>query len=187
MYENTTYKAFVAETAAKIAAEISGKFVTAQDTSLLAKDEATQHNIAVASISVADKLAELSTVTRGDAYAILKNLGSVMASYMASGRTVKLEGVGTFYYSLTAAKQGVDTAEEVSANQITAVRVRFIPEVTRNPSSQVSTRSLMNNELFWMEWAKDDSKKKENSGNESNENGSNEGGNEGDDELDPLG
>ena len=57
MYENTTYKAFVAETAAKIAAEISGKFVTAQDTSLLAKDEATQHDIAVASISVADKLA----------------------------------------------------------------------------------------------------------------------------------
>ena len=48
MYENTTYKAFVAETAAKIAAEISAKFVTAQDTSLLAKDEATQHNIAVA-------------------------------------------------------------------------------------------------------------------------------------------
>ena len=96
----------------------------------------------VSTDNVADKLAELSTVTRGDAYAILKNLGSVMASYMASGRTVKLEGVGTFYYSLTAAKQGVDTAEEVSANQITAVRVRFIPEVTRNPSSQVSTRSL---------------------------------------------
>ena len=141
----------------------------------------------VSTDNVADKLAELSTVTRGDAYAILKNLGSVMASYMASGRTVKLEGVGTFYYSLTAAKQGVDTAEEVSASQITAVRVRFIPEVTRNPSSQVSTRSLMNNELFWMEWAKDDSKKKENSGNDSNENGSNEGGNEGDDELDPLG
>jgi hypothetical protein len=57
MYENTTYKAFVAETAAKIAAEISAKFVTAQDTSLLAKDEATQHDIAVAAISVADKLA----------------------------------------------------------------------------------------------------------------------------------
>ena len=58
MYENTTYKAFVAETAAKISAEISAKFVTAQDTSLLAKDEATQHDIAVAAISVADKLAE---------------------------------------------------------------------------------------------------------------------------------
>ena len=45
MFENTTYKAFVAETAAKIAAEISAKFVTAQDTSLLAKDEATQHDM----------------------------------------------------------------------------------------------------------------------------------------------
>lgn len=58
MYLNTTYKAFVAGTAAKIAAEISAKFVTAQGTSLLVKDELTQHNIAVAAISVADKLAE---------------------------------------------------------------------------------------------------------------------------------
>ena len=57
MYENTTYKAFVAETAAKIAAEISVKFVTDKDTLLLANDEGTQHDIAVASISVADKLA----------------------------------------------------------------------------------------------------------------------------------
>ena len=47
MYENTTYKAFVAETAAKIAAEISAKFVTAQDTSLLVKDSSTQHTFAV--------------------------------------------------------------------------------------------------------------------------------------------
>ena len=44
----------------------------------------------VSTDNVADKLAELSTVTRGDAYAIMKNLGSVMASYMAAGRTVKL-------------------------------------------------------------------------------------------------
>jgi len=140
----------------------------------------------VSTDNVADKLAELSTVTRGDAYAILKNLGSVMASYMASGRTVKLEGVGTFYYSLTATKNGVDTADEVSANQIAAVRVRFIPEVTRNTSSQVSTRSLINNELFWMEWAGKVKKNGESNGSEGSENGS-DAGNDGDEVLDPLG
>ena len=34
---------------------------------------------------VADKLSVLSTVTRGDMYAVLKNLGGVMADYMAMG------------------------------------------------------------------------------------------------------
>ena len=139
----------------------------------------------VSTDNVADKLAELSTVTRGDAYAILKNLGSVMASYMASGRTVKLEGVGTFYYTAKANKQGVDTADEVSADQITAVRVRFIPEVNRMSNRQVSTRSLINNELFWMEWAKP-SKKTGNKEDEGEVDNGNAGGN-GDDELDPLG
>ena len=142
----------------------------------------------VSTDNVADKLAELSTVTRGDAYAIMKNLGSVMASYMASGRTVKLEGVGTFYYTAKANKQGVDTADEVSADQITAVRVRFIPEVNRMSNRQVSTRSLINNELFWMEWAKPSKKtgNKEDEGEVDNGENGNAGGN-GDDELDPLG
>ena len=56
MYMNTTYKAFVAETAAKIAAEISKEFITARDVSLLKNDEDTQHDIAVAAVSVAEKL-----------------------------------------------------------------------------------------------------------------------------------
>ena len=45
---------------------------------------------------VADRLALISTVSRGDTYAVLKDLGGVLASFMAEGRTVKLEGVGTF-------------------------------------------------------------------------------------------
>ena len=39
---------------------------------------------------IADKLSLQSTVTRGDTYAVLKNLGGVIADYMASGSTVKL-------------------------------------------------------------------------------------------------
>lgn len=57
MYTCTTYKAFVAETAAKIAAEISKEFITARDVSLLKNDEETQHDIAVAAVSVSEKLA----------------------------------------------------------------------------------------------------------------------------------
>lgn len=98
---------------------------------------------------VADKLAEQSTVTRGDAYAVMKNLGSVLATYMANGRSVKINGVGTFYYSAISHGTGVDVADEVSAKQITATRVRFIPEVGHIVGTNSMTRSLISNELFW--------------------------------------
>lgn len=70
---------------------------------------------AITTDQVADQLAYLSTTTRGDAYAIVKNLGKVLSLYMAQGRTVKIDGVGTFYYTAAANKKGVQTAKEVSA------------------------------------------------------------------------
>ncbi|WP_420186935.1 HU family DNA-binding protein [Bacteroides pyogenes] len=101
---------------------------------------------------VADRLSQISTVSRADTFAVLKDLGSVLVDYMAQGRTVKLEGVGTFYYTANASGKGADTAEEVSAKQITGVRVRFIPESTRTTGNKIATRSLVSNEVFWEEW-----------------------------------
>lgn len=98
---------------------------------------------------VADKLSLLSTVTRGDTYAVMKNLGVVLADYMAQGRTVKIDGVGTFYYTAATNKKGVATPEEVSAAQINGVRVRFIPEVGRNSGKQVVTRSMVDADITW--------------------------------------
>lgn len=103
---------------------------------------------------LAAKLAFVSTVTPGDAYAIVKNLGSVLGEYMASGRTVKVEGVGTFYYTAATNKNGVASPEEVNAKQIKGVRVRFIPEVRRDVNSQVTTRSMIDSNIFWEEWGK---------------------------------
>ncbi|WP_297642709.1 HU family DNA-binding protein [uncultured Bacteroides sp.] len=108
----------------------------------------------ITSDQVADKLALLSTVTRGDAYAIIKNLGVVLSDYMAQGRTVKIEGVGTFYYTAAANKRGVQTPEEVNAKQINGVRVRFIPEVGRDVNSRVVTRSMVDSNICWEEWDK---------------------------------
>ena len=65
---------------------------------------------------VADRLAEISTVSRSDTYAVLMGLASALKSFMKEGRSVKLDGVGTFYYTADASKQGVDTPEE-QANQ----------------------------------------------------------------------
>ena len=68
---------------------------------------------------LADRLADISTVSRADVWAVLKNLPGVMADMMAQGRSVRMDGLGTFRYTINAEKQGVDTAEEVSDAQIT--------------------------------------------------------------------
>lgn len=101
---------------------------------------------------VADRLSQISTVSRADTYAVLKDLGGVMGDYMANGRTVKLDGIGTFYYTAASNGNGVDSADKVTANQITGVRVRFIPETTRNSRGRVATRSLVSDNIFWEEW-----------------------------------
>ena len=71
---------------------------------------------------------------------------------MAQGRTVKIDGIGTFYYTASSTKKGVQKIEDVSASQITSVRVRYIPEVRRNSSRQVITRSMVDSNIFWEEW-----------------------------------
>ena len=95
---------------------------------------------------IADRLAEISTVSRSDTYAVLMGLSSVLKSFMKEGRSAKLDGVGTFYYTADATKQGVDTPEEVSAKQIVGVRVRFLPETSRTASGKVGTRALADRE-----------------------------------------
>lgn len=101
---------------------------------------------------VAERLSQISTVSRADTYAVLKDLGMVLGDYMGQGRTVKLDGIGTFYYTAVANGNGVATEEEVTARLISGVRVRFIPETTRTASNKVATRSMVNNNIFWEEW-----------------------------------
>lgn len=101
---------------------------------------------------VADRLAQISTVSPADTYAVLKGLGGVLGDYMAQGRTVKLDGIGTFYYTSIANGQGVDSPDKVKATLITGARVRFIPETSRTASNKVATRSLVSNNIFWEEW-----------------------------------
>lgn len=104
---------------------------------------------------VSDRLSEISTVSRADTYAVLKCMGFVMSEFMATGRTVKLEGLGTFYYTIDARGKGMELPEQVSASQIKGVRVRFIPEVTRNSNGRISTRSMVNNHIEWIEWGRE--------------------------------
>ena len=101
---------------------------------------------------VAKRLAAESTVSPADTFAVLKSLGGVLGDFMANGRTVKLDGLGTFYYTAAANGNGMDSAEKVTASQIIDVRVRFIPEKHTNSNHQVTTRSLVSDTIFWEEW-----------------------------------
>lgn len=56
MYQNTTYKAYVAEAAAKVAAQISMQYTSHRDVSLLTDDKVAE-KIAIASTNVAKHLA----------------------------------------------------------------------------------------------------------------------------------
>lgn len=99
---------------------------------------------------VADRLAAISTVSRADVYAVLKELPSVMGDMMGRGRSVRLEGLGTFRYTINASDKGVDTPEEVGDKQIKGVRVRYVPE-TRHPNrSGSATRAIVDTELRWV-------------------------------------
>ena len=80
---------------------------------------------------LADRLARESTVSRADVYAVLKGLPEVMAEMMDNGRSVRMEGLGTFRYTINARRNGVDTEDEVDAAQVKAVRVRFSPDNRR--------------------------------------------------------
>ena len=109
---------------------------------------------AISTEQVAKRVAAESTVSPADVRAVLTALGGVMGDYMAQGRSVKLDGVGSFYFTASTNKNGVATEKEVTAKLINGVRVRFIPE-TRfrgNGKGRVSMRSLSDVDIDWEEW-----------------------------------
>ena len=99
---------------------------------------------------LADRLAQISTVSRADVYAVLVNLPAVMADMMNAGRSVRMEGLGTFRYTIHAAENGVDTSADVSADQIRSVRVRYTPETRRPNKTGDVTRALVPDTLRWV-------------------------------------
>ncbi len=88
---------------------------------------------------VAARLSKISTVSRGDTYAVLANLGDVLADMLS-----------TFYLTCQSVGQGVDMPEEVSPRQITAVKVGFIPEYKRGHKGQITEQTLIAEDLEWI-------------------------------------
>ena len=74
---------------------------------------------------IAKRIAAESTVSPADVQAVLIALGDVMGDFMAQGRSVKLDGIGSFYFTAVTTKNGVDKPEDVNATLIRGIRVRF--------------------------------------------------------------
>ena len=98
---------------------------------------------------VAEQIAEASTVSKADVLAVLTSLPPVMARGMNAGRSVHLDGVGRFRYTIAAKKGGKATPEEVTANDVERTRIHFTPEGTRVQG--VVTRALTNR-AHWTLW-----------------------------------
>lgn len=79
---------------------------------------------------ISKRIAKESTVAPADVKAVLTALSGVMGDYMALGRSVKLDGIGSFSFMASATGNGVENEEDVSAKQINGVKVHFVPETT---------------------------------------------------------
>lgn len=110
----------------------------------------------VSTQQIAQRISAQCTVNPADVTAVLTALGPVLSEFMAEGHSVRLDGVGTLYYTANAAGNGVDTEEEVSPEQIKGVRVRFIPQKHLNTRSKVESRELVKKEIEWEEWGKEE-------------------------------
>ena len=108
---------------------------------------------------IAKRLAAESTVSPADVKAVLEALSGVMGDYMAQGRSVKLDGIGSFFFQSSATGNGKDKAEDVSASDINGVKVRFIPETTYKrgggsaKKGRRATRALTDVDIEWIDVA----------------------------------
>ena len=99
---------------------------------------------------VAERLARISTVSKSDVLAVLGDLAGVLADYMAQGKSVRLDGLGTF--RLTLETEGVESEADFDVQrQIKAVRVAFTPQREGGTTrGSAATRALVPSGIEWL-------------------------------------
>ena len=105
---------------------------------------------------VAKRIAAESTVSPADVKAVLSALSGVMGDYMSQGLSVKLDGIGSFYFTADSRGNGVETEAEVTASQINGVKIRFLPEMSYKRGGTAAkgrraTRALTDVDISWMD------------------------------------
>ena len=99
---------------------------------------------------VAKRLSQMCTVTYADVMAVLGELPGVMADYMSQGKSVRLDGLGTFRYTLDS--KGVEQEADFNfQKQVRAVRVQFVPQREgAMTKGSTATRTLVPTDLEWI-------------------------------------
>jgi predicted histone-like DNA-binding protein len=77
--------------------------------------------------SMSKDLADVSSLSAGDVQNVIVNLVDQMPKWLMEGISVKLDGFGIFRLSFSS--DGVATKDDVSATQITDVRILFDADV----------------------------------------------------------
>ena len=99
---------------------------------------------------VAKRLSQMCTVTYADVMAVLGELPGVMADYMAQGKSVRLDGLGTFRYTLKT-KGVADEADFDFQKQVEAIRVQFVPQREgAMTKGSTATRTLVPDDIEWL-------------------------------------
>lgn len=78
-------------------------------------------------IKIAEEIAGRSSLTPGDVYNVIQNLFGSVNRHLMDSKTVKLDGFGQFTVKAHSDGNGVDTAEEVSHEQINYLSIQFSP------------------------------------------------------------
>ncbi len=127
----------------------------------------------VSTKELCEYIADSTTASASDVMAVLLALPKIMELNMKNGRAVKLEGIGTFRYKVSAGM--VDEEKEAGESLIRDVRVQFTPErkVTAIGTQRIVRRALIPDGLTWEIYDKPSKLKKP-----ATNGGENTGGNE---------
>ena len=99
-------------------------------------------------------LATISTVSRADINAVLGDLAQVLHGYMKNGKSVHLEGLGYFRYTLSAT--GVASVDDFDFDeQLKSVKVQFSPERTKSASGGYTSELVDYSSIEWIELSSD--------------------------------
>ncbi|PQJ81756.1 HU family DNA-binding protein [Polaribacter glomeratus] len=82
-------------------------------------------------------VAHQSTVREGDCYAVILSLIHNIVDELKQGKIVKLDKLGTFNISVSS--EAEETADEVSANSVKDVRIKFRPDKRIKSSLNIKT------------------------------------------------
>ena len=103
----------------------------------------------VSTKELCEYIADSTTASASDVMAVLMSLPKVMELYLKNGRSVKLEGIGTYRYKVTAGM--VDNKDDAGESLIRDIRVQFTPErtVTAVGKQRIVRRALIPDNLSW--------------------------------------